>query len=57
MEGDPAVIIHEFANRIRWRLALVISRVGWWVMPEPQRSAAYKDFSEALNKIKARHGT
>lgn len=24
-------------NRIRWRLAMAISRLGWWVMPEPQR--------------------
>lgn len=41
-------------NQLRWHLSLLISRVGWWVMPEPQRSMCYRDFSNALDQIRAR---
>jgi hypothetical protein len=43
-------------NRFRWRLSMVISRLAWWVMPEPQRSRCYQDFNGALERIKAREG-
>lgn len=41
-------------NRLRWHLAMLISRLGWWVTPEPQRSMMRRDFDEALQKIKRR---
>lgn len=41
-------------NRLRWRLAMMISWIGWWVMPEPQRSMAWRDFADAISKIKQR---
>ena len=53
---DPIIYARDKWYRFRWRLALMISRVGWWVMPEPARSRCYSDFSDALNKIKAREG-
>lgn len=53
---DPIILIRDKWYRFRWRLAIMISRVGWWVMPEPARSRCYSDFSDALAKIKAREG-
>ena len=41
-------------NKLRWKFAMVISRFGWWIMPEPQRSRAYRDFDDAIEKIKQR---
>lgn len=43
-------------NRFRWWLSLEISRIAWWVMPEPQRSRCREDFSGALRDIKQREG-
>ena len=43
-------------NRFRWRLSLLISRVAWRVMPEPQRTRCRQDFDDALRDIKAREG-
>lgn len=43
-------------NLFRWKLALLISRVGWWVMPEPQRSRCYGDFKQTISSIRAREG-
>lgn len=60
MSEDANVVVYRIRvrpplwNRARWRLSLAISRVAWWVMPEPQRSRCRKDFAKALVEIMMR---